>query len=101
MIELPKFTGTGVDVLATKADYTWSINFFFDNLRENHTLPIWNNAVNNVDKSLNATAFNYLPSFKNHIRGQYLIARLSQNNESRLKYIFEHFVSDSLNYDAY
>ena len=101
LIELPKFTGTGVDVLATKADYTWSINFFFDNLRENHTLPIWNNAVNNVDKSLNATAFNYLPSFKNHIRGQYLIARLSQNDESRLKYIFENFVSDSLNYDAY
>ena len=101
LIELPKFTGTGVDVLATKSDYTWSVNFFFDNLRENHTLPIWKNAANNVDKSLNATAFNYLPSFKNHIRRQYLIARLSQNNESRLKFIFEHFISDSLLYDAY
>ena len=101
LIELPKFTGSGVDILATKSDYTWSVNFFLDNLRENHTLPIWNHAVNNVGKSLNATAFNYQPTFKNHIRGQYLIARLSQNNESRLKYIFEHFISDSLLYDAY
>ena len=101
LIELPRFTGSGVDVLATKSDYTWSINFFLDNLRENHTLPIWTNATNNVGKSLNTSAFNYQPSFKNRIRGQYLIARLSQNNESRLKYIFQHFVSDSYMYDAY
>jgi len=101
LIDFPKFTSTGIDIIATNQDYTWSVNYFFDNLKENHTQPIWTNALNNVDKTLNNEAFNYNPSFKNHLRGQYLLIRLEQSKESRLKFIFEHFISDSLMYDAY
>lgn len=101
LIDFPKFTSTGIDIIATNQDYTWSVNYFFDNLKENHTQPIWTNALNNVDKDLNNEAFNYNPSFKNHIRGQYLLIRMEQSKESRLKFIFEHFISDSLMYDAY
>ena len=100
-INYPKYVQDGVEVLVTKADYVWSTNFFFDNVKENHTQPIWFNAPNNADKDLNAVAFDYRPVFKNYIRGQYLLARLTQDNESRLKFIFEHFVMDSASYDGY
>ena len=101
LVQFPKFNNNSIDILATNDNYTWSVNYFFDNLRENHTLPIWNHALNKVDKTLNNTAFNYAPTFKNHIRGQYLITRYTQSDESRLKFIFEHFVVDSNMYDAY
>jgi hypothetical protein len=100
-INYPKYVQDGVEVLVTKADYVWSTNFFFDNVKENHTQPIWFNAPNNADKDLNAVAFDYRPVFKNYIRGQYLLARLTQDNESRLKFIWEHFVMDSASYDGY
>jgi len=101
-IDFPKYTpNSGVEVIATKEDYVWSVNYFFDNVRENHTQPLWFNALNNVEKTLNPIAFDYRYTFKNHIRGQYLKARLIQNKESRLKFIFEHNVVGSIDYDAY
>ena len=101
LIDLPRYKSDGVDILATHENYTWSINFFFDNVKEKHEQPIWTHACNNVDKTLNSGTFDYQPSFKNHIRGQYLLAQLSQKDESRLKFIFEHFIIDSHIYDAY
>jgi len=100
-IDFPKYTNSGVEVIATKEDYVWSVNYFFDNVRENHTQPLWFNALNNMEKTLNPIAFDYRYTFKNHIRGQYLKARLIQNKESRLKFIFEHSVSGSIENDAY
>lgn len=100
-ITYPQYTNNNVEVLATKEDYTWTVNYFFDNIKENHTQPIWLNDLSNANKTLNQTAFDYRSKFKNHIRGQYLLARLEQGSESRLKYIFEHFISDSVAYDAY
>lgn len=101
LIEYPKYTPDGVEVLAVNEDYTWSTNYFYDNVKENHSLPLWVNSLNNVDKEINPLAYDFRPTFKNHIRGQYLRARLTQDAESRLKYIFEHFISDSKMYDGY
>jgi len=100
-LDYPKYNTDNVEVIATKEDYVWSVNYFFDNVRDNHTQPLWFNSLDNVGKALNDVAFDYRYTFKNHIRGQYLIARLSQGSESRLKYIFEHFAADSTMYDAY
>ncbi len=101
LVQYPNFNASSIDILATNQDYTWSVNYFFDNVRENYTQPLWINNLDNVNKTLNNTAFNYVPSFKNHIRGQYLIVQLSQNDESRLKFIFENYITDSYMYDAY
>ncbi len=101
LVELPRYNSNSIDIIATNENYTWSVNFFFDNVKEKHQQPIWKHACNNVDKDLNNDAFDYRPRFKNHIRGQYIIAQLSQKDESRLKFIFEHLIMDSHMYDAY
>jgi len=84
-IDYPKYNVNSVDIMATNQDYTWSVNYFYDNVKDNHTLPLFLNSLNNVDKVSNPQAFDYRSTYKNHIRGQYLIGRLSQEKESRVK----------------
>jgi hypothetical protein len=91
--QYPRYNATSWDILATNNDQTWNFNTFYDVVRDNHQLPVWNNTPNNVDKTLNNAALNYNPTYKNRLRGQWATVLLTQDKESRLKYIFEYLIN--------
>lgn len=93
--QYPKHNSNSWDILTNYADQTWTFNHFFDLVKDNHNSAIWNNDLNNVDKTLNDSAFDYRPTFKNHLRGQYGTIRLVQDKETRLKFIFEHLLNSN------
>lgn len=100
-INYPLHNATSIDIVSTLEDYTWSFNYIMDNVKDSHNLPLWINSASNVEKSVNTPAFDYRPVFKNHLRGQWFIVRLSQGSESRFKFIFEHAITEEKEYDAY
>lgn len=86
----PKFTGLSNEILATENDKRWSFNYFFNEVRnELNNNPIWLWDKNSIEKFINIDTLNYRKVFKERLRGEWFNVVLSQDKETRFKYIFK------------
>jgi len=92
-INFPKVNSNSWDILAHNEDQTWNFNTLFDLVKDNHQQPLFYNTPSNADKTINNNAFNYSPRIKNRLRGEYASVILTQDKETRLKYIFEYLTN--------
>lgn len=93
-LKYPKYNQSSTDILQTEIGGKWAFNYLYNIVKnEKSMLPIWLNDTSNVDKFLNNTLLNYKPTFKDRLRGDYFLVRLSQDVESRFKLLFR-FATD-------
>lgn len=89
--QYPRYNASSVDVLQTEISGRWSFNHLYNIIKnERSKLPVWLNDCSNVNKELNNQLLDYRPIYKDRLRGQYFLARLIQDVESRYKMIFRY-----------
>jgi len=97
-IRFPKYNQNSTDILQTEIGGKWAFNYLYNIIKnEKSMLPVWLNDISNVDKSINNILLNYKPTFKDRMRGEYFLVKLSQDIESRFKLLFR-FAFDERDY---
>jgi hypothetical protein len=99
-LEYPKLNNNSWDIIVHNEDQTWNINTLFDLIKDNHQQPLFYNTPNNADKKINDSAFNYKPTIKNRLRGEYASIILEQDKETRFKFILEYLTNTHNNYQS-
>ena len=99
-VSYPKHNTDSIDILYTAEEGRNSFNYIFDNVVDKYNnVPIWLNTSNNVNKDINPLAVNYNPTYKNYLKGDWIKAKLSQDKESRYKFIVKWLeVNNKLSY---
>lgn len=88
--QYPKFKGFSNEILVTENDKRWSFNYFYNEVRnELNNNPIWLWDKNSIDKVINMDALKYNNPWKDRLRGDWFNVILSQDKETRFKYIFK------------
>ena len=86
----PKMSDEGMQILATENDKRWSFNYFFNEVRnEFNNNPIWLWDKNSITKSINKSALDYRRPFKERLRGDWFTVMLTQDKDTRFKYILK------------
>ena len=86
----PRFTGISNEILITENDKRWSFNYFYNEVRnELNNNPIWYWDKNVIDKVINTDSLKYNNPWKDRLRGDFFNVILSQDKETRFKYIFK------------
>lgn len=86
----PKMSDEGMQILATENDKRWSFNYFFNEVRnEFNNNPIWLWDVNSITKKINKSALDYRRPFKERLRGDWFTVMLTQDKDTRFKYILK------------
>jgi len=94
-IKFPKYNQNSTDILQTEIGGKWAFNYLYNIIKnEKSMLPVWLNDISNVNKSINHILLNYKPTFKDRMRGDYFLVRLSQDIESRFKLLFRFAVDE-------
>lgn len=97
-LEFPRNNVNSIDILQTEQNGKWSFNTFYNIVRrENSGLPIWRFDCSQINKVLDDRLLDYRSSYKDRLRGDYFLVRLTQDIESRFKFLFR-FGSDKRNY---
>lgn len=92
--QYPKFTGLSNEILVTENDKRWSFNYFYNEVRnELNNNPIWLWDKNSINKTINMDALKYNNPWKDRLRGDWFNVILSQDKETRFKYIFKWIVA--------
>ena len=86
----PKMGDDSMQILATENDKRWSFNYFFNEVRnEFNNNPIWLWDKNSITKSINKSALDYRRPFKERLRGDWFTVMLTQDKDTRFKYILK------------
>ena len=94
-VKFPKYNPASTDILQTEIGGKWAFNYLYNIVKnEKSMLPIWLNDISNVDKFINSSLLNYKPTFKDRMRGDYFLVRMSQDIESRFKLLFRFAVDE-------
>jgi hypothetical protein len=94
----PKHNSTSIDILQSEMNGVWSFNYFYNLIKnEKSGLPIFKYDKSNVEKTLNNALLDYRPTQKDRLRGDYFKIYLSQDIESRFKYLLR-LTTDDRNY---
>lgn len=85
----PKRNFDSWDIEVAPANYKWRFNQFYNLVKDNAEIPLWLYDGNNIDKTLNALAFNYKKSdfSLSRIKGQWFKVRLINDKLSNYKVI--------------
>lgn len=98
LLEYPKYNTNSIEVLQTEIGGKWSINYLYDTIKsEKAGMPIFLWDCANVLSTLDDRLLNYMPTYKDYLRGDYQIVRLINDKESRFKFLFR-FAVDTKNY---
>lgn len=88
-VNYPKHNPTSTDILQTETNGKWTFNYFYNIIKkENSGLPIWKYDCSQIDKILDDRLLDYRNSYKDKLRGDYFLLRLTQDVESRFKMIY-------------
>jgi hypothetical protein len=91
LLQYPRHNANNIEILQTEQHGRWSFNYIYNLIRnEKSGLPVWIHDCANVEKFLDSRLLNYKNNYKDRIRGQYFLVRLSQDIESRFKMIFRY-----------
>ena len=86
----PKMGDDSMQILTTENDKRWSFNYFFNEVRnEFNNNPIWLWDKNSITKSINKSALDYRRPFKERLRGDWFTVMLTQDKDTRFKYILK------------
>ena len=86
----PKMGDDSMQILTTENDKRWSFNYFFNEVRnEFNNNPIWLWDVNSITKKINKSALDYRRPFKERLRGDWFTVMLTQDKDTRFKYILK------------
>jgi hypothetical protein len=97
-LNYPKHNSNNIEVLQTELQGKWSFNYLYNSVKnEKSGLPIWLNDCAQVEKTLNDVVLDYRSNYRDRLRGDYYLVRLSNTLESRYKMIFR-FAADSRDY---
>ena len=97
-LRYPKYNANSTEVLQTEIGGKWSFNFLYNRIRnEKAGIPLWLYDCPNVEKTLNHKLINYQSTYQDRLRGDYFLVRLTQDVNSRFKYMFRYAV-DERNY---
>jgi len=95
MVNYPKHKTNSTEVLQSEIGGKWSFNYLYNRVRnEKSGLPLWLYDCANVDKTLNHKLINYKNSYQDRLRGDYFSVRLTQDANSRFKYIFRYSINE-------
>lgn len=97
-LRYPKYNANSTEVLQTEIGGKWSFNFLYNRIKnEKSGLPLWLYDCSNVEKLLNNKLIDYRSTYQDRLRGDYFLVRLTQDVNSRFKYMFRYAV-DERNY---
>ena len=95
LVNYPKYNTTNTEVLQTEIGGKWTFNFLYNRIKnEKSGLPLWLYDCSNVDKFLNNKLIDYRNTYQDRLRGDYFLVRLTQDINSRYKYIFRYAIDD-------
>ncbi len=95
MVLYPRHNATSIDILQSEMDGRWSFNYFYNLIKnERNGLPIFKYDKTNVDKQLNNKLLDFRSNHKDRLRGDYFKVILTQDLESRLKYLLRITIDD-------
>lgn len=98
VLDYPSFNSDSIDILQSEIHNKWSFNYLYNAIKDEKAgLPIWLNDCPQIEKTLDGRLLNYKPSYKDRMRGDYFLIRLTQDMESRYKMIFR-FALEERNY---
>lgn len=94
-LSYPKHKADSVEVLQSEIHGKWSFNHLYNNVRnEKSGLPHWLSDCANIEKTLNNKLLDYRPIYKDRLRGEYFLTRLTQDADSRFKMLFRFAVDE-------
>jgi hypothetical protein len=97
-LQYPAYLPDRAQVLQTEIAGRWTFNHLYNAIKkENQGLPIFLNDITNTEKEIDTRLVNQNPTFKDYLRGDYFLARLINDKESRYKYLFR-FGGDHRNF---
>lgn len=86
----PKTNHDSRDVLVTEDVLRWSINDFFNFVRNDlNNIPLFNKDENDIIKTVNMDAMSYSTMWHDRLKGGWFLIRLENDVESRFKMIFK------------
>lgn len=87
-----------IDILASQNDKKWSFNYIYNIVKdENNLQPIWMNDCTEILKHININSVNYINQWKDRIRGDYFLVRLTQDMHTQYNMTLK-WLSDNRNY---
>jgi len=91
LLDYPKYNSLSTSILQSEIAGKWSFNWLYNQIRDEKSgLPLWINDCAQINKELNSKLFNYKNKFKDRLRGDYFLIRLTQDMESRYKMLFRY-----------
>lgn len=85
----PQYTPNAVNILQTEINSKFSFNFLFNHLRnERAGLPPWLKNCSDTEKKLDDRLFEHNYKLRDYLRGDYFMLHLSNNLNSRYKYLY-------------
>jgi hypothetical protein len=91
LLDYPKYNAASTSILQSEIAGKWAFNWLYNQVRDEKSgLPLWINDCAQINKELNSKLFNYKNKFKDRLRGDYFLIRLSQDIESRYKMLFRY-----------
>lgn len=95
MVLYPRHNATSIDILQSEMDGRWSFNYFYNLIKnERNGLPVFKYDKTNIDKQLNNKLLDFRSNHKDRLRGDYFNVILTQDLESRLKYLLRVTIDD-------
>jgi hypothetical protein len=84
----PKYNTNSTEILQTEINGLWSFNAFYNIVRnEKSILPVFKWDPSNIEKTFNNDLLDYTSRWKDRLRGDYFKVNLTQDAESRFKFI--------------
>jgi hypothetical protein len=97
-LQYPRYNAASTDILQSEINGKWSFNGFYNLIKnERSGLPIWLYDCAQINKYVDHRLLDYRSTYKDRLRGDYFLVRLTQDLESRFKFLFK-FGVDKRNY---
>ena len=98
MMQYPKHNSDNIEVLQTELQGKWSFNYLYNLIRDEKSgLPIWSANCSQTEKILDNRLLDYRSNYKDRLRGDYFLVRMTQDAESRFKLLFR-FATETRDY---
>jgi len=99
-IEYPKFNPNSISILQSCINNRWSFNYLYNLVRNAKSgLPLWLYDAAKVDKTINHKLLDYRSTYKDRLRGSYFKVQLSNDLESRYKFILQYAIDNRSFYE--
>lgn len=94
-INYPQFNANSISILQSCINNKWSFNYLYNLVKNAKSgLPLWLYDSAKVNKTLNDPLLDYRSNYKDRLRGNYFKVQLTNDLESRYKFILQYALDD-------